>query len=42
MKTSRIIILVLTFVALVLTIPTAVAAQKSQPGVAVPKYDRAA
>jgi hypothetical protein len=42
MKTSRIITLILTFVALVLTIPTAAAAQKSQPGVSVPKYDRAA
>jgi hypothetical protein len=42
MKTSRIIILVLTVVALVLTIVPAVAGQKSEPGVAVPKYDPAA
>jgi hypothetical protein len=42
MKTSRIIILILAAVALVLTIVPAVAGQKSEPGVAVPKYDRAA
>jgi hypothetical protein len=42
MKTSRIIILILTVVALVLTIVPAAAGQKSEPGVAVPKYDRAA
>ena len=42
MKTSRIITVILAFVALVLTVPTVAAAQKSQPGVAVPKYDRAA
>ncbi len=43
MKTSRIIILILAALALVLTIaPAAAAGQKSEPGVAVPKYDRAA
>jgi len=42
MKTSRIIILILAAVALVLTIVPAAAGQKSEPGVAVPKYDRAA
>jgi DNA/RNA endonuclease YhcR with UshA esterase domain len=42
MKTSRIIILVLTAVALIaITVPFA-AAQKSEPGAAVPKYDRTA
>jgi hypothetical protein len=42
MKTSRIILLILTAVALVLTITPAAAGLKSAPGVAVPKYDRAA
>ncbi len=42
MKTSRIIILILAAVALVLTIAPAAAGQKSETGVAVPKYDRAA
>lgn len=42
MKTSRILILILTTVALVLTIAPATAAQKAEPGVAVPKYDPAA
>lgn len=42
MKTSRIIILILTAVALVLTVAPAAAGQKSEPRVAVPKYDRAA
>ncbi|HXM21471.1 MAG TPA: hypothetical protein VN948_09430 [Terriglobales bacterium] len=42
MKASRIIILILTVVALVLTITPAAVGQKSEPSVAVPKYDRAA
>jgi len=42
MKTSRIIILILMVFALVLTITPAVAGQKSEPGVTVPKYDPAA
>ena len=42
MKTSRIIILLATVVALVLIIAPAAAGQKSGPGVAVPKYDPAA
>jgi len=42
MKTFRIIILILTVVALVLTITPVAAGQKSEPGVAVPKYDPAA
>ena len=42
MKTSRIIIVILAAIALVLTIVPAAAGQKSEPGVAVPKYDRAA
>jgi hypothetical protein len=42
MKISRIIILILTVVALVLTITPVAAGQKSEPGVAVPKYDPAA
>jgi len=42
MKTSRIIILIATVVALVLIIAPAAAGQKSGPGVAVPKYDPAA
>src|SRR5579864_4191279 len=42
MKTSRIIILILTLVALVLTITPVAAGQKSEPGVSVPKYDPAA
>lgn len=42
MKSSRIIILILTVLALVLTVTPAVAGQKSEPGVAVPKYDPAA
>jgi hypothetical protein len=42
MKTSRIITLILTAVALVLIFPLAAEGQKSEPGVAVPKYDPAA
>jgi hypothetical protein len=42
MKTSRIIILILTVVALVLTISPTAVGQKSEQGVAVPKYDPAA
>jgi hypothetical protein len=42
MKTSRIIILILTVVAMVLMITPAAAAQKFAPGVSVPKYDPAA
>ena len=42
MKTSRIIILIATVVALVLIITPAAAGQKSGSGVAVPKYDPAA
>lgn len=45
MKTSRIffpITLILMAVALVLTVTVANAAQKPEPGVTVPKYDRAA
>jgi DNA/RNA endonuclease YhcR with UshA esterase domain len=42
MKTSRIIILILTTLALVLTIAPATAGQKSEPGGAVPKYDPSA
>ncbi len=42
MKTSRIIILLATVVALVLIIAPAAAGQKSGPRVAVPKYDPAA
>ena len=42
MKASRIIILILTAVALVVTAIPAGAAQKSDPAVAVPKYDPAA
>jgi hypothetical protein len=42
MKTSRIIILILTVLALVLIITPAAAGQKSGPSVAVPKYDPAA
>jgi len=42
MKTSRIIILIATVVALVLIIAPAAAGQKSSPGVTVPKYDPAA
>jgi hypothetical protein len=41
MKTSRFIILILSVIALVLTVTPSVAGQKSEPGVAVPKYDRA-
>jgi hypothetical protein len=41
MKTSRVIILILAFIALVLTITPAVGGQASGPGVAVPKYDPA-
>jgi hypothetical protein len=41
MKTSRILTLMLTAVALVLTIAPATAAQKPEPGIAVPKYDPA-
>jgi len=39
MKTSRIIILIATVVALILIIAPAAAGQKSGPGVTVPKYD---
>lgn len=42
MKTSRIIILMATVVALVLIVAPAAAEQKSGPGVTVPKYDPAA
>jgi hypothetical protein len=42
MKTSRIIILILAVFALVLMVAPAVVGQKSEPGVAVPKYDPAA
>lgn len=42
MKTWSIILLILVVVALVLIIVPAAAAQKSAPGVAVPKYDPAA
>jgi hypothetical protein len=42
MKTSRILILILTAVAVVLTISPTAVGQKSEPGVAVPKYDPAA
>jgi len=42
MKSWRIILLILAVVALVLIIVPAAAAQKSEPGVAVPKYDPAA
>jgi hypothetical protein len=42
MKISRIIILILSAFALVLTIAPAAVGQKSKPGVAVPKYDPAA
>jgi hypothetical protein len=42
MKTSGILILILTAVAVVLTIAPLAAAQKPEPGVAVPKYDPAA
>jgi DNA/RNA endonuclease YhcR with UshA esterase domain len=42
MKASRITILILTALALILTIAPVAAGQKSEPGVAVPKYDRAA
>jgi hypothetical protein len=42
MKTSRIIILIVTVVGLLLMITPAAAGQKSGPSVAVPKYDRAA
>ncbi len=41
MKTSHSIILVLAAVALVLTFAPTVVGQKSEPGVAVPKYDPA-
>jgi DNA/RNA endonuclease YhcR with UshA esterase domain len=42
MKASRIIILILTAVALIVTAIPAAAAQKSEPAVGVPKYDPAA
>jgi hypothetical protein len=42
MKTLRIISLILTAVALVLTISPTAVGQNSEPGVAVPKYDPAA
>jgi len=42
MKTSRIMIVILAALALVLTIIPAAAGQKTEPTVAVPKYDRAA
>jgi hypothetical protein len=41
MKTSRIIIMILTVVALVLTITPVAAGQKTEPSVTVPKYDPA-
>jgi DNA/RNA endonuclease YhcR with UshA esterase domain len=41
MKTSHSIILILAAVALVLTFAPAAVGQKSEPGVAVPKYDLA-
>jgi len=41
MKTSRIIILILAIFALALAVSPALG-QKSEPGIAVPKYDRAA
>jgi DNA/RNA endonuclease YhcR with UshA esterase domain len=41
MKTSRIVVLILTALVLVIAVPTVVG-QKSQSGVAVPKYDRSA
>jgi hypothetical protein len=41
MKTSRIIILIHTVVALVLTITPVAAGQKTEPSVTVPKYDPA-
>jgi hypothetical protein len=42
MKISRIIILILSVFALVLTVAPAAVGQNSKPGVAVPKYDPAA
>jgi hypothetical protein len=41
MKTLRIIIRILGFVAMLLTVTLALGGQGSEPGVAVPKYDRA-
>jgi DNA/RNA endonuclease YhcR with UshA esterase domain len=41
MKTSRIINFILAALALVLTVTPATAWQKSEPGLVVPKYDRA-
>jgi DNA/RNA endonuclease YhcR with UshA esterase domain len=41
MKASRIILPILTSIALALTLTTAAAAQKSQPSASVPKYDPA-
>ena len=41
MKTSRIIILIVTIAALILIITPAAAGQKSGTSVVVPKYDRA-
>jgi hypothetical protein len=42
MKTSRIIVNILAIIGLVLTTALAAGAQKSEPNVAVPKYDPAA
>ncbi len=42
MKASRITIPILTALALILTIAPVAVGQKSEPGVEVPKYDRAA
>src|SRR3984885_5741034 len=41
MKTSRIITLIITIIALILIVAPAAAAQKSGTNVVVPKYDRA-
>ena len=42
MKTSRILILILTAVALLLTSAPALAGQKAESGVTIPKYDPSA
>lgn len=42
MKVSRVVILILTVVAMFLVISPTAVGQKSEPGVAVPKYDPAA
>jgi|SRR5208282_631898 hypothetical protein len=39
MKTSRVIVVILAIIGLVLMIPMAAGAQKSEPSVVVPKYD---